>query len=53
VSAITWIGGGLIERNDGAAALAEDPEGAMLDSISQWVVPTALWLCHPIHEPPT
>jgi hypothetical protein len=42
---VLWSQPAAMSVEDATAELAEDPEGAMLDSISQWIVPKVLWLC--------
>jgi hypothetical protein len=42
---VLWSQPASMSVEDATAELAKDPEGAMLDSISQWILPTALWLC--------
>jgi hypothetical protein len=42
---VLWSQPASMSVEDATAELAKDPEGAGLDSISQWVVPTSLWLC--------
>jgi hypothetical protein len=42
---VLWSQPASMSVEEATAALAEDPEEAMLDSISQWIVPYGLWLC--------